>query len=74
MQRVRLGLTGLAFVFLLVVIAAAGLRPDRSMAPSDAQGETLATLGVAPGPGGDKADVPVVAPADVPPAAPARPI
>lgn len=55
MQRVRIGLTGLAIVFLLVLIAAAGLRPDRSIAPADGQGETLATLGVAPGPGADKA-------------------
>lgn len=55
MQRVRIGLTGLAIVFLLVVIAAAGLRPNRSMAPADSQGETLAVLGVAPGPGADKA-------------------
>lgn len=49
MQRVRVGLTGLAFIFLLVLIAAAGLRPDRSVAPAEAQAETLAMLGVAPG-------------------------
>ena len=49
MQRVRVGLTGLAFVFLLLVVAAAGMRPDRSVAPAGAQGETLALLGVAPG-------------------------
>ncbi len=55
MQRVRIGLTGLAIVFLLVLIAAAGLRPNRSMAPADSQGETLAVLGVAPGPGAEKA-------------------
>jgi hypothetical protein len=48
MQRVRVGLTGLAFVFLLLVVAAAGMRPDRSVAPAGAQGETLALLGVAP--------------------------
>jgi len=49
MNRVRIGLTGLAFVFLLVLISAAGLRPGRSVAPAGAQGETLAVLGVAPG-------------------------
>jgi hypothetical protein len=49
MHRVRVGLTGLAFVFLLLIIAAAGMRPDRSVAPAGAGGETLAVLGVAPG-------------------------
>lgn len=49
MQRVRVGLTGLAFIFLLVLVTAAGLRPGRSVAPAEAQGETLAVLGVAPG-------------------------
>ena len=51
MQRVRVGLTGLAFVFLLVLISSAGMRPERSVAPAGAQGETLAMLGVAPGSG-----------------------
>lgn len=55
MQRVRIGLTGLAIIFLLVLIASAGLRPNRSMAPAGSQGETLAVLGVAPGPGAEKA-------------------
>lgn len=49
MQRVRVGMTGLAFVFMLLLVAAAGMRPDRSVAPANAQGETLALLGVAPG-------------------------
>lgn len=49
MQRVRVGMTGLAFVFMLLLVAAAGMRPDRSVAPAGAQGETLALLGVAPG-------------------------
>lgn len=49
MQRVRVGLTGLAFIFLLVLIAAAGLRPNRSVGPSEPHAETLAMLGVAPG-------------------------
>ncbi len=51
MQRVRVGMTGLAFVFMLLLVAAAGMRPDRSVAPAGAQGETLALLGVAPGSG-----------------------
>lgn len=50
-QRVRVGLTGLAAIFLLVMGAAAGLRPAKSVAPDDAQGETLAVLGVAPSSG-----------------------
>lgn len=56
MQRIRIGLTGLAFVFLLVLIASAGMRPERSVAPEGAQGETLAMLGVVPG-SGDEAVV-----------------
>jgi hypothetical protein len=51
MQRVRVGLTGLAFIFLLMLIAAAGMRPSESVAPAEAEGETLAMLGVAPGSG-----------------------
>ncbi len=49
MQRVRLGLTGLAFVFLTIMIAMAALRSDRvgTVSPPP-QGETLAMLGVAP--------------------------
>lgn len=50
-QRIRVGLTGLAAIFLLVLIAAAGLRPDQSMASPEAAGEPLAVLGVAPGAG-----------------------
>ena len=42
-------MTGLAFVFMLLLVAAAGMRPERSVAPANAQGETLALLGVAPG-------------------------
>lgn len=49
MHRVRVGMTGLAFVFMLLLVAAAGMRPDRSVAPANAEGETLAQLGVAPG-------------------------
>ncbi len=50
-QRVRLGLTGLAAIFLLVLVTAAGMRPAPSAAPVDSHGEPLAVLGVAPGPG-----------------------
>ena len=49
MQRVRAGLTGLAAIFLLVLIAAIGVKPHSSVAPPGSQGETLAVLGVAPG-------------------------
>jgi hypothetical protein len=55
-HRIRVGLTGLAAIFLLMLIAAAGLRPDRSMAAPDAAGEPLAVLGVAPGAGPAEAD------------------
>ena len=50
-QRVRVGLTGLAAIFLLVLVAAAGLRPSVSMATPQAADEPLAVLGVAPGAG-----------------------
>lgn len=59
MQRVRVGLTGLAFVFLLVMLATAFLRmADGTENGSDtvpvagndaAPSEPLAQLGVAPG-------------------------
>ncbi|WP_313670782.1 hypothetical protein [Sandarakinorhabdus sp.] len=48
-ERLRWGLTGLAAVFLIVLVAAAGLRPTgREDKPG--AGEPLAVLGVAPGP------------------------
>ncbi len=50
-QRIRWGLTGLAAIFLMVLIAAAGVKPAQSLAPLGAQGEPLAVLGVAPGAG-----------------------
>lgn len=50
-QRIRVGLTGLAAIFLLVLIAAAGMRPPESLAVQDTQTEPLAVLGVAPGAG-----------------------
>jgi hypothetical protein len=65
MQRVRIGLTGLAFVFVLVLLAAVFTRPTdeapitaNSLSQPDATGdpaneaepsEPLAELGVAPG-------------------------
>ncbi len=58
MQRVRIGLTGLAFVFLLVILGAAVSRwgeeaPDsNNVAETNAvaePNEPLAELGVAPG-------------------------
>ena len=49
MQRVRAGLTGLAAIFLMVLIAAVGIKPHHSVVPAGGQGETLAVLGVAPG-------------------------
>jgi hypothetical protein len=55
-QRVRWGLTGLAAIFLLFLVASAGMRPAASAAPVDSQAEPLAVLGVAPGPGPAKFD------------------
>ena len=59
MQRVRVGLTGLACVFLLVMLATAFLGADRHHSSGDATNaantnaeapnEPLAQLGVAPG-------------------------
>lgn len=59
MQRVRIGLTGLAFVFLLVLLGAAVSRwstdepeiaNNAAVANADAEpNEPLAELGVAPG-------------------------
>lgn len=60
-QRIRVGLTGLAAIFLLVLVAAVGVRPGQSVARDQAgmdarrtgpvaagQAEPLAVLGVAP--------------------------
>jgi hypothetical protein len=56
-ERLRLGLTGLAGVFLIVLIAAASLQPTgRDNQPGT--GEPLAVLGVAPGPATRPADSP----------------
>ena len=54
-DRLRWGLTGLGAVFLIVMVAAAGLRPTgREDKPGT--GEPLAVLGVAPGPATRPAD------------------
>lgn len=50
--RLRWGLTGMAAIFLLVLVAAAGLRPDKpSAVAAQPQNEPLAVLGVAPSSG-----------------------
>jgi hypothetical protein len=51
MQRVRIGLTGLACVFLLVLIGTASISNDAPAANSLQPEEPLAQLGVAPGSG-----------------------
>lgn len=51
MERIRVGLTGLGLILLVVFIAAAGLRPSRSVKPANSSGETLSVLGVAPAEG-----------------------
>ena len=50
MTRARFGLTGLAFVFLLVLSAAAlfGRRDVQSESAAPSSGDTMAELGVAP--------------------------
>lgn len=47
-QRFRVGLTGLAAIFLLVLVATAGLRPGVQRGAPQAVDEPLAVLGVAP--------------------------
>ncbi|MEM8826951.1 MAG: hypothetical protein AAGD40_08540 [Pseudomonadota bacterium] len=49
MNRVRAGLTGLALVFVMGLLAAALFGPVGLVAPAEGPSETLATLGVAPG-------------------------
>lgn len=57
MQRIRIGLTGLAFVFLLVLLGTAISRnseePGNNVAAESEPNEPLAELGVAPGQGTD---------------------
>jgi hypothetical protein len=59
-QRIRIGLTGLAFAFILVLLGSIVSRSSRDDTPNSAaqvasnQGsEPLAELGVAPGPTND---------------------
>lgn len=70
MQRVRVGLTGLAAIFLLVMFAAASLKPVRQIVQPKGQAETLAVLGVAPSSGAAEPirqqQQAVVPPADAP--------
>jgi hypothetical protein len=66
-QRIRVGLTGLAAIFLLVLIAAAGLRPGQSRAAQETTGDPLAVLGVAPGASAERESL---LPASARPAAP----
>ncbi len=64
-QRIRIGLTGLAFAFLLVLLGSIISRSSRDEAPSgrsssvtaadEEPAEPLAELGVAPGAGEDQA-------------------
>ena len=63
MQRIRYGLTGLAFVFLMVLLGTAVSRSsdetvDNAAAANLAEppSDPLAELGVAPGQGADNAD------------------
>jgi len=48
LHRARLGLTGLAVVFLLVLAATAVIRPQGSSGANGAPEEPLAMLGLAP--------------------------
>ena len=49
MQRVRIGLTGLACVFLLVLVGTASMGSDAPAARPSQPEEPLAQLGIAPG-------------------------
>lgn len=69
-QRIRLGLTGLAAIFLLVMVAAASLKPGHPAVAADPQAEPLAVLGVAPG----AATNPAAYDRAAPPAAAAAPV
>lgn len=59
MQRIRYGLTGLAFVFLMVLLGTAVIRSGDNMVDNAAAnvaeppGDPLAELGVAPGQGSE---------------------
>ncbi|MHB9878136.1 hypothetical protein ACSMXM_00520 [Pacificimonas sp. ICDLI1SI03] len=53
MNRVRVGLTGLALVFLMALLFAALIGPVGFVDPRESPNDTLATIGVVPG-GEDK--------------------
>ena len=56
MQRVRVGLTGMAAILLLVLIATIGFKNVPNFAQPKGQSETLAVLGVAPSSGEQPAE------------------
>jgi len=56
MQRVRIGLTGLAFVFLAVLLAAVFIRPAVEEAPITPTGVAGQRAGIAPAPAAPAAD------------------
>ncbi len=62
-QRVRVGVTGLSAVFLLVLLAAAGMSPNRPPAQPRVPAETLSVLGVAPGAKSPYTQTPAAVPA-----------
>lgn len=62
-QRIRIGLTGLAFAFIVVLLGSVITRSSRDESPSAMQqantgqpSEPLAQLGVAPGPNDEAAN------------------
>ncbi len=61
-QRLNVGLTVLALVFLTVMAAAAGVRAGRPKAVVNPRTETLAVLGVAPSSGSASTLTPPPAP------------
>ncbi|MBV8970836.1 MAG: hypothetical protein JO290_00935 [Sphingomonadaceae bacterium] len=68
-QRLNVGLTLLALIFLTVMVAAAGIHASRPTPPVNPRTETLAVLGVAPSSGSAST---LSAPPAVRPARPAR--
>ncbi|HMJ93276.1 MAG TPA: hypothetical protein VK472_04170 [Allosphingosinicella sp.] len=53
MQRVRIGLTGLAFVFILVLLAAIFIRPSQEVPITANSLDQQRGIGAAPGPAPD---------------------
>lgn len=48
MDRIRLGLTGLAAILAIVFVASSAMRSDQGDSSNSAAGETLSVIGVAP--------------------------